>query len=85
MPMKTSTRFVKAAILDVCTALVLCTLCEWLALYVFHTATPAPGEGWIWPMFWINFVFAWCVATIIGMIPGVVDMGFNWAMKRSNP
>jgi hypothetical protein len=36
-------------------------------------------------MFWINFVFAWCVATIIGMIPGVVDMGFNWAMKRSNP
>lgn len=85
MPMKTSTRFVKAAILDVCTALVLCTLCEWLALYVFHTATPAPGEGWIWPMFWINFVFVWCVATIIGMIPGVVDMGFNWAMKRSNP
>ena len=32
MPMKTSTRFVKAAVLNLFTALVLCVLCEWLAL-----------------------------------------------------
>jgi len=83
MPMKTSTRFVKAAILNLCTALVLCTLCEWLAIYVFKTAPDT--SGWIWPMFFINFVVAWCIATIIGMIPSVVDLGFNWAMKRSNP
>lgn len=85
MPMKTSTRFVKAALLNVCTALVLCVICEWLAIYVFHTATPASGENWIWPMFWINFVFAWCIATIIGMIPAIPDWGVRWAMKRSNP
>ena len=83
MPMKTSTRFVKAAILNLCTALVLCTLCEWLALYVFKSAD-ASG-GWIWPMFFINFVVAWCIATIIGMIPSIPEWGFNWAMKRSNP
>ncbi|RRF90206.1 MAG: hypothetical protein DUD33_04655, partial [Coriobacteriaceae bacterium] len=63
MPMKTSTRFVKAALLNLVTALVLCTLCEWLALYVFHTAQAPAGQGWIWPMFFINFAFAWCVAT----------------------
>lgn len=83
MPMKTSTRFVKAAILNTCVALVLCFLCEALALYVFKTADAS--NGWIWPMFFINFVVSWCIATIIGMIPGVVDWGFNWAMKRSNP
>ena len=83
MPMKTSTRFVKAAILNLCTALVLCTLCEWLPLYVFKSAD-ASG-GWIWPMFFINFVVAWCIATIIGMIPSIPEWGFNWAMKRSNP
>ena len=83
MPMKTSTRFVKAAILNACVALVLCTLCEFLALYVFKTADAS--NGWIWPMFFINFVFSWCIATVLGMIPQIVDFGFNWAMKRSNP
>jgi len=83
MPMKTSTRFVKAAILNLCTALVLCVLCEYLALYVFKTADAS--NGWIWPMFFINFVFAWCIATIIGMIPSIPEFGVNWAMKRSNP
>ena len=85
MPMKTSTRFVKAALLNLCTALVLCVLCEWLALYVFHTAQPAPGESWIWPMFFINFVFAWCVATIIGMIPSIPDNAVKWAMRHAKP
>ncbi|MCH4084648.1 MAG: hypothetical protein LKF00_09950 [Olsenella sp.] len=85
MPMKTSTRFVKAAILNVCTSLALCVLCEWLAIYVFHTAQPAPGQAWIWPMFWINFAFAWCVATIIGMMPSVTERGVRWAMKRAKP
>ena len=83
MPMKTSTRFVKAAILNTCVALVLCFLCEALALYVFKTADAS--HGWIWPMFFINFVVSWIIATILGMIPGIVDFGFNWAMKRSNP
>jgi len=85
MPMKTSTRFVKAALLNLVTALVLCVLCEWLALYVFHTAQPAPGQAWVWPMFFINFVFAWCVATIIGMVPALPDAGVRWAMKRAKP
>ena len=71
MPMKTSTRFVKAAILNTCVALVLCVLCEYLALYVFKTADAS--NGWIWPMFAINFVFSWCIATILGTIPGIVD------------
>lgn len=83
MSMKTSTRFVKAAILNTCVALVLCVLCEFLALYVFKTADAS--NGWIWPLFFINFVFSWCVATIIGMIPAVPEMGVNWALKRSNP
>lgn len=83
MPMKTSTRFVKAAFLNLCTALVLCTLCEWLALYVF--ADTGYHIGWQWGLFGINFVFAWCVATIIGMIPQVVDLGFNFAIKRAKP
>jgi len=81
--MKTSTRFVKAAILNTCVALVLCVLCEFLALYVFKTADAS--NGWIWPLFFINFVFSWCVATIIGMIPAVPEMGINWALKRSDP
>ncbi len=88
MPMKTSTRFVKSAILNVCVALVLCTLCELLALYVFKTV---PQEiidvngGWIWPMFGINFVFSWVIATILGMIPAIPEIGFKFAMKHSNP
>ncbi|MCH4084645.1 MAG: hypothetical protein LKF00_09935 [Olsenella sp.] len=85
MPMKTSTRFVKAALLNLCTALVLCVLCEWLALYVFHTAQAPAGQGWIWPMFFINFVFAWCVATIIGMVPALPAWGVRWALKRARP
>jgi pimeloyl-ACP methyl ester carboxylesterase len=67
--MKTSTRFVKAAILNTCVALVLCFLCEALALYVFKTADAS--HGWIWPMFFINFVVSWIIATILGMIPGI--------------
>jgi MFS family permease len=73
----------KAAILNLCTALVLCVLCEWLALYVFHTADNS--NGWIWPMFGINFVFAWCIATIIGMIPSIPEKGVKWAMKHAKP
>ena len=80
MPMKTSTRFVKAAILNACVALVLCTLCEFLALYVFKTADAS--NGWIWPMFFINFVFSWCVATIIGMIPSIPEKAVQWAMEK---
>ncbi|MDO4538700.1 MAG: hypothetical protein Q4B54_11100 [Coriobacteriales bacterium] len=86
--MKTSTRFVKAALLNTCVALVLCTLCEWLALYVFKTVPAeavAANGGWIWPMFGINFVFSWVIATILGMIPAIEQMGLNFAMKRSNP
>ena len=83
MPMKTSTMFVKAAILNACVATVLCFLCEALALYVFKTAD-ASG-GWIWPMFFINFVVSWVIATILGMIPAIPAVGINFAMKRSNP
>lgn len=83
MPMKTSTRFVKAAILNCCVALVLCVLCEYLALYVFKTADAS--NGWIWPMFFINFVFSWCVATIIGMIPSIPENGVKFAMKYAKP
>lgn len=83
MPMKTSTRFVKCAILNTCVALVLCFLCEALALYVFKTADAS--NGWIWPMFFINFVFSWCVATIIGMIPSIPENGVKWAMKFAKP
>ena len=83
MPMKTSTRFVKAAILNACVALVLCVLCEFLALYVFKTADAS--NGWIWPMFFINFVFSWCIATILGMIPAIEKIGLDFAMKHSNP
>ncbi len=83
MPMKTSTRFVKAAILNTCVALVLCVLCEYLALYVFKTADAS--NGWIWPMFFINFVFSWCVATIIGMIPSIPENGVKFAMKYAKP
>ena len=85
MPMKTSTRFVKAAVLNLFTALVLCVLCEWLALYVFHTATLPAGQSWIWPMFFINFVFAWCIATVIGMIPSLPEKSVKWAMKHAKP
>lgn len=86
MPMKWSTRFVKAALLNLLTALVLCTVCEFLAFHVFHTVAPEmAAAGWSWPMFGINYVVSWVTATIIGMIPGVVTWGFNWAMKRSNP
>jgi hypothetical protein len=36
-------------------------------------------------MFFINFVFAWCVATIIGMVPALPDAGVRWALKRAKP
>ena len=85
MPMKTSTRFAKAAILNLFTALVLCVLCEWLALYVFHTAELPAGQSWVWPLFFINFVFAWCVATIIGMVPSLPEKSVKWAMKHAKP
>jgi len=77
--MKTSTRFVNAAILNLFTALALCTLCEWIA--ILQGQIP----GWAWPVFGINFVLAWCIATIIGMFPGLPKWGVDWAMKRSNP
>lgn len=86
MPMKWSTRFVKAALLNIVVALVLCTVCEFLAFYVFHSVAPEmQAAGWSWPMFGINFVVSWGIAIIIGMIPGVVDGGFKWAMKYAKP
>lgn len=85
MPMKTSTRFVKAALLNLATALVLCVLCEWLAIYAFHTVRLAPGQAWVWPMFAINFVVSWCVATAIGMVPALPDRSVAWAMRRARP
>lgn len=86
MPMKWSTRFVKAAVLNLLTACVLCTICEFLAIHIWKTApVEVQQAGWSWPMFCINFVVAWISATIIGMIPPIVDKGVKFAMKRSNP
>ena len=79
MPMKTSTRFVNAAILNCFVALVLCAVCEGLAI--------ARGNlpAWNWQVFGINFAISWCVATILGMIPGIPKLGFNFAMKFAKP
>lgn len=86
MPMKWSTRFVKAATLNLLTALVLCAVCEFLAIYVWHVApAEVQAAGWSWPMFGINFVVAWISATIIGMIPALPDKGFQFGMKHAKP
>lgn len=79
MPMKTSTRFVNAAILNCVVAVVLCTVCEFLAL--------ARGNmpAWSWLAFGVNFCISWCVATVIGMIPGVTRLGFGFAGKFAKP
>lgn len=86
MPMKWSTRFVKAALLNILTACVLRALCEWLAIYVWKQA-PADviAAGWSWPMFAINFVVAWACATVIGMVPYIPDAGFAFGMRHAKP
>ena len=81
MPMKTSTRFVNAAILNCFTALVLCTVCEFLAL----SRGNLPGGVWNWQIFGVNFVISWCAATILGMIPGIPALGFAFASKFAKP
>lgn len=81
MPMKTSTRFVNAAILNCFTALVLCIVCEALALMRGNL----PGNVWNWQIFGVNFVISWCAATILGMIPGIPMLGLNFAMKHAKP
>lgn len=79
MPMKTSTRFVNAAILNCFTALVLCTVCEGLALMRGNL------PEWSWLVFGVNFVISWCAATILGMIPGIPQLGLGFAMKHAKP